>query len=123
MKIDTSQLGKRVLKMAQRRNINLSQHEKREDKGDVIELKSENATDFVQELQDLANQHTNGDLSQIWVEADAEAYLHESPRISIEGGTSYSAGIESIKIFASFEREETDEEAARRAIAEYDAER
>jgi len=116
MTIDTDNISKTSLKMAARRGVNLSDVEI-ERKGDVIFLHSEmQADELVEELEEVANEYCGGDFSKISVDAHAEASMS-----TLYGQT--SAGLDELNVTLYFQRDETDEEAARRFLREFDRKR
>jgi hypothetical protein len=99
--------------MAKRRGIDLSFVEK-EDTRELMRLHSDvSADELIEIIEPLAHEHCGGDFSKITVSANAEAHVK-----TLYNHTSVE--IEELHISLDFLRKETDEEAARRFIYDFD---
>lgn len=114
--INVDNISKRTLNMAERRDIDLSVVEK--EKTFAYEVFSEYtpADELVAKIEEIAHEHCNGDFSQIEVVANVSTSIS-----TLYGQT--GVDIDELNISLDYEREETDEEAARRFIKQLDKER
>jgi len=111
-KINVDNVSQRRKKMAERRNIQLNRYKKRTTRDHIILLRvypqdDMPAEELIDKLRDLVAEYDN-----VVVAVDDEAAL--------DNRFYYDESVYSVVLYASFERPETDEEAAVRVIREYD---
>jgi len=117
-KIDITKVGKRIQKMAARRDIDLSKYE-RETTFDSVSLGNDvPADELIERLEELAHEHVQGDFSKLEVAVNAEA--SEEWGYDLNSERTCIAYVDTEEIIVCFEREETDKEAARRILYEFD---
>jgi len=111
--VDAVNVSKRTLKMAERRNIDTSKIVKG-GKFDSVRVPAFiKADELIGKLEELAHEHCGGDFSQIEVCAEAQAGFEK-----LYGQV--TSVVEDLYISLDFHRDETDEEATRRFINDFD---